>query len=131
MSQQNKRKTRSFTLDIRSERKNLIISYVIHAYDHIDANSCLKHFAGLCRSLYPDKLRRRTEIEVNIFLIYLSLDLPVLFEDECIIITADHEDTPHSESHEGIIIGINELSEKFRFYRVHKINMSFCGIPLR
>ena len=89
--------------------ENLLVTYIIHAHDHVDTDNSIQHFTSLRRCLHPHKLGRITDIKVNILTVYLGLYLSVLFEDKGVIVAADHQDFPDTELDKGLIISPFQL----------------------
>ena len=99
MRKKHKRKTATFLLQIRSQIEHLLVTDVVHTYDHIDTHSRLQHLTCLRRRLHPDEFRRGAEVQVDIFLIDLCLNLTVLFKDKGIVVAAYHQDSPYAKAH--------------------------------
>ena len=92
MCQKHEREVRSLRLHVGGKCEDLLVTDIVHAHHHVDSHDGIQEFTSLCSSLYPYEFRWITEVQVDVLLEDLRLDLSVLFKNERIIITADHED---------------------------------------
>ena len=99
MRQEHEREASAFFLEVRGKSEDVVVSCIVHAYDHIDTDSSLKHFAGFSRSLRPQECRRSTQVKIDILFVDTGFNLSVLFKDERVIVAADHQDSSYTKSH--------------------------------
>ena len=97
MGQKHERNLSCLRLEFGSKGEDILVTYIVHADDHIDVIVLLYNLAGLSRGCYPYEFRWITQIKIYVFLVDLGLDLSVLFKYKSVIVTADHQDLPDSE----------------------------------
>ena len=119
MGEKHERKIRSLSLDFSSQRKYLLVGDVIHTHHHIDTDHSVKEFPCFCRSLHPYEFRWITQVKINVFPVNLSFDLSVFFENERVIMTADHEDLSDSIAYQGFVIGFVKFLKQNWFQYIH------------
>ncbi len=119
MRQKHKRSPVAFRLEVRSQGENVLVTRIVHADNHVYVIMLAYRGTGFGRCLHPHELRRAAEIQVDIFMIYLCLNLPVLLKDECIVIAAYHQDFPYTELNQGAVVSPFQFFEHHRLYSVH------------
>ena len=130
MGEKYKRKIRSVVLDFCCKREDFLVTDVVHAHHHVYTYDSIEEFTCLGGSLHPYELRRITQIQVRIFPVYLSFNLSVFLENECIVITAYHKNLSDPVIDQRFIIGFIKFLKQNRFYIIHiVISTVFCGIP--
>ena len=97
MGQKDKRYRTRLFLEFCCKAEYILVSCIIHAYDHVNVIICGNDAFSVGRGGSPDKAWGIAEIEVDIFPVNLGLDLTVFFEYECIVVAAYHQNLPDPE----------------------------------
>ena len=112
MHQQDERNLFAFGLEFRCEREDILVNFIVHADNHVNASVILQSLPCYRSRLYPYECRRIRHVQTDIFLIYLRFYMPVFFHDESVIIAANHQYPVDSEPYQGVEVCISEI---FRF----------------
>ena len=84
-------------LQLGGERKYVLVNVIVHADNHVNVRLLRKNFPGIVGRFRPFECRRIGHVKAHVLLVYLGLDLSVLFHDEGVIIAAYHQYPPDSE----------------------------------
>ena len=109
--------------------ENLAVSRVVHTDDHVDAVISFQNPVGLCGSRRPDEFRGIAQVQIDVLPVDLRLDLSVLFEDEGVIVAADHQDLADSVLDERLVVCGAEFSQADRLFCFHLRNIDNCCLP--
>ena len=97
MGQKDKRYRTRLFFEFCCKAEYILVSCIIHADDHVNVIICGDDAFSVGRSGSPDKAWGIAEIEVDIFPVYLRLDLTVFFEYKCVVVAAYHQNLPDPE----------------------------------